>query len=53
MELRSRKEFAAFSKTTLIFEMVWYGKREITKEQFGEIKPQFEQLLKSIQAAHE
>lgn len=53
IELRNRKEYSSFSQVTLIFEIVWYGKREISKEQFGEIKPQFEQLLKSIQSGNE
>lgn len=52
-ELRNRKQYSLFSHVTLIFEIVWYGKREIDQQKFNEIKPQFEELLKSIQAGNE
>lgn len=52
-ELRNRKQYNLFSHVTLIFEIVWYGKREIDQQKFNEIKPQFEELLKSIQSANE
>lgn len=52
-ELRNRKQYSSFSNVTLIFEIIWYGKREIDQEKFNEIKPQFEELLKSIQAGNE
>jgi hypothetical protein len=52
-ELREKKQFSSFSQITLIFEIVWYGNREIDINQFNQIKPQFEELLKSIQSNHE
>lgn len=52
-EMRERREFLDFSQITLIFEIIWYGHREIDQHQFEKIKPQFEKLLKSIQSAHE
>jgi len=52
-ELRNKKQFNGFSQVTLIFEIVWYGNRNIDQSQFNQIKPQFEELLKSIQTSNE
>ncbi len=52
-ELRNRKQYPSFSQVTLIFEIIWYGDRMIDEEQFRLIRPQFEELLKSIQSENE
>jgi hypothetical protein len=52
-ELRNRKQYPSFSQATLIFEIIWYGDRMIDEAQFKLIRPQFEELLKSIQSENE
>lgn len=52
-EMRDKRQFNSFSQVVLIFEIIWYGKREITKEQYEMIRPQFDQLLNSLKSTNE
>lgn len=52
-EIRDKKQFEAFSETIYYFELVWFGHRELTKEQYDWLAVKFDQLLKSIKNSHE
>lgn len=45
VEMREREEFNSFSKTILLFEMIWYGKRELNADQFTQIRIVYDELL--------
>jgi hypothetical protein len=47
-EMSGRPEYYDFDKTVGYFEIVWYGKRDVTGEQFTLIKPDFTNLLDKL-----
>ncbi|MFZ5552922.1 MAG: hypothetical protein ACOZCO_07385 [Bacteroidota bacterium] len=49
LEMRDRMQYQTFSKSIMIFEVVWYGKRELTPSEYAQVEPFFKELLKSIE----
>ncbi|MFT7155306.1 MAG: putative membrane protein [Parvicella sp.] len=47
-EMRGRTQYQQFNEAVNIFDQVWYGEIEITKEQYQSIEPKYTSLLKSI-----
>ena len=47
-EMQARSEFQDFSESVNIFEIVWYGKREITDKDFKSVQPTFVNLLNKL-----
>jgi len=43
-ELRGTDEYQFFQKTSAIYDKVWYGHVDITKEEFDLLNPQFDSL---------
>lgn len=48
LEMRERTQYVPFSKSVMLFDVVWYGKRELTSEEYDQVEPFFKELLKSI-----
>ncbi len=48
-EIRSTNLFTPFREVTRIFEHVWYGEEKLDEQEYLEIKPKFEQLIKATQ----
>ncbi len=48
LEMQGKNEFDQFQKIVTYFEFIWYGKRDITKDQFNQIQPNFTSLLKKL-----
>jgi len=49
LEMRDRIQYEPFSKSVMLFEIVWYGKRELTSGEYAQVEPFFKELLKSIE----
>lgn len=47
-EMRSSDRFADFRTLTRVFERVWYGDRQLDKEGFGQLEPQFQRFIKQL-----
>lgn len=47
-EMSQRSEYADFNKSVSYFEIIWYGKREIDKSTFEQIKPDFTRFLDKL-----
>ncbi|MBK6952415.1 MAG: hypothetical protein IPH24_10330 [Crocinitomicaceae bacterium] len=47
-EMSSRSEYNDFNKSVSYFEIIWYGKREIDKSTFDQIKPDFTNFLDKL-----
>ena len=47
-ELIRKKEFHGFRNSVDIFEIIWYGKREINHEIYQQVEPSFKNYLKEI-----
>jgi hypothetical protein len=47
-EMRERNEFQSFSKSILLFEIIWYGKRDVNAEQFAQIRIIYDDLLTQL-----
>ena len=48
-EMSSQPLYPVFRDLTRIFEAIWYGEYSLDDQRFGELKGQFEQILKEIQ----
>jgi hypothetical protein len=48
MEMRDKPLSAEFESTVSVYEIVWYGKREITKEEYKTLEPRFKNLTKKL-----
>ncbi|HRE75636.1 MAG TPA: hypothetical protein PK637_13135 [Flavobacteriales bacterium] len=48
-ELSSNSFFNDFSKSVYIFELVWYGKRVVSKEHYLEIEPLFRKMIDTVE----
>lgn len=48
-EMRNRNEYQLFSQSVMIFEFIWYGKKEINRETFNKMEPLFKKLLNEIE----
>ncbi len=48
IELRSRDIYKDMQGATLTFERVWYGDMNVEEDQYDELKPKFESVLKKI-----
>ena len=46
-ELNGKEPFETFSKLTLVFERVWYGKAPLTAKEYGHIEKLFKNATKS------
>ncbi|MBD3636976.1 MAG: hypothetical protein HUJ25_06485 [Crocinitomicaceae bacterium] len=44
-EMAGKPEYDEFNRSVSFFEIIWYGKREVDKQKFEEIKPNFTRLL--------
>ena len=47
-ELRDKKEFSGFRNTMEIFEITWYGKRNIDEAIYKKLEPEFKNYLNQI-----
>lgn len=47
-EMGGRSEYADFNQSVSYFEIIWYGKREIDKSTFEQIRPDFIRLLDKL-----
>lgn len=47
-EMSNRSEYAQFNQSVSYFEIIWYGKREIDKNTFEQIKPDFTRFLDKL-----
>jgi hypothetical protein len=50
-EMSERRQYDAFSTTVRYFELVWYGKRQLSQEEYRALEPLFSQLLKEVEKA--
>ncbi len=48
MEMRDKPLSTEFESTVSVYEIVWYGKREITKEEYKLLEPRFKSLTKKL-----
>lgn len=48
IEMNGKNEAPAFSKVVTYFEFIWYGKRDISENQFRSIQPNFTELLSTL-----
>jgi hypothetical protein len=49
--MSERRQYDAFSTTVRYFELVWYGKRQLSQEEYRALEPLFSQLLKEVEKA--
>lgn len=47
-EMSDKTEYPDFNKSVSYFEIIWYGKRDIDKDTFEKIKPEFTRLLDKL-----
>lgn len=47
-ELKHSPFFDSFAEVTRLFEQIWYGANTLTLNQFNELVPQFQELVKNI-----
>lgn len=50
-EMSERTHYSAFSTAVRYFELVWYGKRQLSPEEYRALEPLFSQLLKEVEKA--
>ena len=50
-EMSERRQYDAFSTTVRYFELVWYGKRQLSQVEYRALEPLFSQLLKEVEKA--
>lgn len=48
IEMRENKNFKEFEEVVSIYEIIWYGEREINKKEFKSIEPKFVNLLEKL-----
>lgn len=48
VEMRDKPLSKEFEAAVSVYEIVWYGKREITKEEFNTLEPRFKNLTKKL-----
>ena len=48
-EMRERSQYSIFSQSVMIFELIWYGKQEISKEDYSKLEPLFKKMLNEIE----
>lgn len=48
-EMRERTQYSIFSQSVMIFELIWYGKQEISKEDYSKLEPLFKKMLNEIE----
>lgn len=48
MEMRDKPLSAEFESTVSVYEIVWYGKRELIKEEYNSLEPRFKELTKKL-----
>ena len=49
-EMTDNKHYNSFSESVSIFEIIWYGKREISLSDFKQIEPRFKSLVKQLES---
>ncbi|MFN3916475.1 MAG: DUF4129 domain-containing protein [Flavobacteriales bacterium] len=49
-EMSARKEHQAFSNVVTVFEIVWYGKRPVSEDDYNRVEPIFKQLVSQLEA---
>jgi hypothetical protein len=49
-EMSARKEYQAFSNVVTVFEIVWYGKRPVSQDDYNRVEPIFKQLVSQLKA---
>lgn len=47
-EMRNKPLSKEFESTVSVYEIVWYGKRELTKEEYETLEPRFKKLAKEL-----
>jgi hypothetical protein len=47
-EMRDKPLSVEFESTVSVYEIVWYGKRELTKEEYKVLEPRFKDLTKKL-----
>lgn len=47
-EMRSRPEYKKFERCVFIYEVVWYGNRNISKSDFLSVEPEYKSLLSEL-----
>jgi hypothetical protein len=47
-EVYGKPFYGSFFNVVTLFEIVWYGEREMTKEQFAQVEPELKKCLASI-----
>lgn len=47
-EMSDKSEYADFNRSVSYFEIIWYGKREIDRDTFEKIKPDFTRFLDKL-----
>ncbi len=48
LEMRDRPNYRQFSEAISLFEVIWYGRRQLNREEYLRIQPLFQQLLTAI-----
>ncbi len=49
VEMRNNKHYKAFDQAVLLYELIWYGKRKLSEEDYLKIEPQFKELVEKIE----
>lgn len=44
-EMRDKPQYRLFSKSVTLFELIWYGKHEITQEEYEQLEPLFKKMI--------
>lgn len=48
MEIRKSKYYKQFDESVMLFELVWYGKREVTEEIYSKVEPVLKKLTNDL-----
>ncbi len=47
-EMRGNPHFESFEKCVSVYEIVWYGERQLNKMEFQQVEPRFKNLVKKL-----
>ncbi|MEN8786963.1 MAG: hypothetical protein ABF264_03035 [Flavobacteriales bacterium] len=48
MEMRGNPNFESFEKCVSVYEIVWYGERQLSKIEYLQVEPRFKNLVKKL-----
>ena len=48
IEMRNKPYSEEFETTVSVYEIVWYGERILTKEEYLSLEPRFKNLVKNL-----